>query len=438
MGRRYAQLPGGPEPGEIRIRGVHRRYRLVQQRNATLKETILRRKRVEATEVWALRGVDLTVAPGEAVGLVGRNGSGKSTLLKLAAGILPPQAGSVAVGGRVASLLELGAGFHPDFTGRENVFMNGTILGLSDREIRERYDEIVEFSELGAYVDAPVRTYSSGMYMRLAFSVASHVNPDVLLLDEVLAVGDEAFQRKCVGRIHDFRRGGGTLLFVSHDPNAVEEICDRAVLIDGGKVALDGRPKEVIETYHRIVAEGPATVGATIERSADEEEPAPVEREAPSDLGGWGTGDVRIVDVTVVGPDGPTDRLVAGDPLTVRVTVEADAPVPSPSFGVGVMTRDGVMCFGSNTRLDEATVPQVHGRVETTYHIPELPLHEGSFEVVVAVSSTDDSVVYHWVDSAATFSVFSRNPGVGLVEARAEWRVSAAPSPVGGASRTRS
>ena len=198
-------------PGEIRLDNVARRYRLVHQRNRTLKETALRRKRVDASEVWALRGVDLHVKPGEAVGVIGRNGSGKSTLLKLAAGIMPPNGGEVAIGGRVASMLELGAGFHPDFSGRENVFMNGTILGLSDREIEERFDDIVRFSELGEFVEQPVRTYSSGMYMRLAFSVASHVDPDVLLLDEVLAVGDEAFQRKCLGRMFEFRRRGGTL-----------------------------------------------------------------------------------------------------------------------------------------------------------------------------------------------------------------------------------
>lgn len=425
---RIPLLGGGAAPGEIRIEGVTRRYRLVQQRNATLKETILRRKRVEASEVWALRGIDLQIEPGEAVGLVGRNGSGKSTLLKLAAGILPPYAGSVDVGGRVASLLELGAGFHPDFTGRENVFMNGTILGLSDREITARYEEIVAFSELGDYVDAPVRTYSSGMYMRLAFSVASHVQPDVLLLDEVLAVGDEAFQRKCVGRIHEYRRGGGTLLFVSHDPNAVEEICDRAVLIDEGRVVADGRPKEVIETYHRVVAEGGPTVGARFESATVPEVETPTSEAPPSPVGGWGTGRARIVHVTVSGRDGPTDRFVAGDPFTVTIGLESDAPVPPPSIGIAIRTREGTLCFGTNTRLDEVPVPELDGHWTVEYRVGALPLHEGAFEIAVAVSSSDDSVVYHWVDAAAVFSVFSRTPGVGLVATRGDWEVRRAAS----------
>lgn len=195
-------------PGEVRLRGVSRKFRILSEQNATLKEVLLRRRRTVGRDLWALRDVDLDVEPGEAIGIVGENGAGKSTLLKLVAGILYPQAGTIEVGGSVASMLELGAGFHPDFTGRENVYMNGSIHGLSEREIDQRFDDIVAFSELGEFVDMPVKTYSSGMHMRLAFAVSSHLSPDILLLDEVLAVGDEAFQRKCMGRIFEFRRRG--------------------------------------------------------------------------------------------------------------------------------------------------------------------------------------------------------------------------------------
>jgi ABC-2 type transport system ATP-binding protein len=246
------------EPGRIRLRGVSRSFRILHDRNLTLKETVLRRRRTEATELWAVNDVDLDVAPGEAVGIIGQNGSGKSTLLKLLAGIMPPHRGTVEIGGTVASMLELGAGFHPDFTGRENVYMNAAIHGLSERAVDERLDDIVAFSELPDFIDMPVRTYSSGMSMRLAFAIASHVNPDVLLLDEVLAVGDEAFQRKCFGRIADFRRRGGTLVFVSHDPAAVERVCDRAVLMVGGDVMRDGPPGDVLADYHaRLAGVGP-------------------------------------------------------------------------------------------------------------------------------------------------------------------------------------
>ena len=250
-------------PGEVRARGVSRRFRIFHERNATLKEALMRGRRGRYTELWALRDVSVAVEPGEALGIVGENGSGKSTLLKLLAGIIPPHEGRVEVGGRIASMLELGAGFHPDFTGRENVYMNGAIQGLSRREVDERMEAIIAFSELEAFIDNPVRTYSSGMYTRLGFAVASHVNSDVLLLDEVLAVGDEAFQRKCLGRIFEYRRGGGTVVFVSHDAEAVERVCDRAVLLEHGELMAEGRPGDVLATYRRaLVREAVPSVDA--------------------------------------------------------------------------------------------------------------------------------------------------------------------------------
>lgn len=252
------------QPGEIRLRGVARRFKVVHERNLTLKETLLRRGRSKYTELWALQGVDLDIARGESVAIIGRNGSGKSTLLKMLAGIFPPQQGTLEVGGEVASMLELGAGFHPDFTGRENVFMNGAIHGLSEKQVRERFASIVAFSELADFIDLPVRTYSSGMAMRLAFSVAAHVDPDVLLLDEVLAVGDEAFQRKCMNRILNFHASGGTLVFVSHDPHTVEKVCERGILINDGRVVHDGPAHSAIAAYHALLAKGDAHVGAQV------------------------------------------------------------------------------------------------------------------------------------------------------------------------------
>ena len=252
------------EPGHIRLRGVSRRFKVVHERNLTLKETLLRRGRGRFTELWALQDVSLDIEPGESVAIVGRNGSGKSTLLKLIAGIFPPQKGTLEVSGEVASMLELGSGFHPDFTGRENVFMNGAIHGLSEKQVRARFDSIVDFSELEEFIDLPVRTYSSGMAMRLAFSVAAHVDPDILLLDEVLAVGDEAFQKKCMRRIFDFRDAGGTLVFVSHDPHTVEMVCQRSILLNGGNVLHDGPSADVMLSYHELQAAGHAHVGAEI------------------------------------------------------------------------------------------------------------------------------------------------------------------------------
>jgi ABC-type polysaccharide/polyol phosphate transport system ATPase subunit len=385
---------------------VSRHFRVLHDRNLTLKETLLRRRRTTASEKWALREVDLDVEPGQAIGIIGQNGSGKSTLLKLLAGIIPPQAGSVEIGGTVASMLELGAGFHPDFTGRENVFMNAAIHGLSEREVAGRFDDIVSFAELEEFIDMPVRTYSSGMAMRLAFSISSHVRPDVLLLDEVLAVGDEAFQRKCFGRIFDFRRSGGTLVFVSHDPAAVERVCDRAVLLVDGRVVDDGTTADVLATYHRRLAgDGSA---------AHEERPQ-------DDPRIWGNREVVIRASRLIGADGPTDRFVSGEPFTIEMELEAPAPVATPIIGIGISTVDGQLFFGTNTRLDALEIPGIEGGAVVRFSVPSLPLHDGRFAVQMAVVSYDESVVYHWLDRWLEFSVFPASTGVGPVNLGGRW-----------------
>jgi ABC-2 type transport system ATP-binding protein len=408
------------EPGRIRLRGVSRTFRVLHERNLTLKETLLRRRRTDSTELWAVRGVDLDVAPGEAIGVVGQNGSGKSTLLKLLAGIIPPHGGTIEIGGTVASMLELGAGFHPDFTGRENVYMNASIHGLSERAVNQRFDEIVAFAELEDFVDMPVRTYSSGMQMRLAFAVASHVNPDVLLLDEVLAVGDEAFQRKCFGRIFDFRRRGGTLVFVSHDPTAVERVCDRAVLLVGGELVAEGGTQDVLATYHRLLAGGGAEEG---EGEGEGEEPAGSDRE-------WGDREVVITAARLLGRDGPNDRFVSGEPLTIQMDVEARHPVRTPNFGMSISSIAGELCYGTNTRIDALEVSELRGRATVSFEIASLPLHEGSFTVQLAVVSWDESQVHHWLDRWLEFDVFPRATGIGPVNMGGEWSVElTAPAP---------
>ncbi len=403
------------EPGAIRLRGVSRSFRIVHDRNLTLKETVLRRRRSHFTELWAVSGIDLDVAPGEAIGIIGQNGSGKSTLLKLLAGIIPPQEGSVEIAGTVASMLELGAGFHPDFTGRENVYMNASIHGLSERDVDDRFDDIVSFAEIAEFIDMPVRTYSSGMSMRLAFSISSYVQPQVLLLDEVLAVGDEAFQRKCFGRIFDFRRNGGTLVFVSHDPAAVERVCDRAVLLEGGRIVDDGATADVLATYHRHLAgDGrPADEGAT-------------EDETDADPRVWGNRDVVIRSARLIGPDGPTDRFVSGEPFTIEMEIEATTPVETPIFGISINSVDGPLFFGTNTRLDALEIPGIESGATVRFTVPALPLHDGRFTVQMAVVSFDESVVYHWLDRWLEFSVFPAVTGIGPVDMSGGWTVDAA------------
>jgi ABC-type polysaccharide/polyol phosphate transport system ATPase subunit len=403
------------EPGRVRLRGVSRSFKLLHERNLTLKETLVRRRRTRHTEYWAVRDLDLDIAPGEAVGIIGQNGAGKSTLLKLVAGIMPPHGGTVEVGGNVACMLELGAGFHPDFTGRENVYLNGSIHGLSEREIDGRLDQIVEFSELGAFIDMPVRTYSSGMYMRLAFAIASHVEPDVLLLDEVLAVGDEAFQRKCMGRIFDFRRRGGTLLFVSHDPSAVERVCDRAILLTDGCVVADGPPVEVLQIYHRRLAddgvhdETPAP-SATAPQDGEEADPRV-----------WGTREVVIRACRLVGPDGPTDRILSGDPLSIEMDIEATREMETPNVGIAIHSAEGALLYGTSTRLDAFPIPRLRGAARIRFEVSRLALHEGRFAVTFAVSSPDERRVYHWLDRWLELTVFQRTTGVGAVDLSGSW-----------------
>jgi len=410
-----------PPVGTIRVEGVERRFRVLRERNATLKEAALRRRRTRHVDFWALRGVDLEVRPGESVGLVGRNGSGKSTLLKLIAGIISPSAGRVVTGGTIASMLELGAGFHPDFTGRENLFLNAAILGFSEKEVRARFDQIVEFAELEDFVDAPVRTYSSGMQLRLAFAVASHVRADIMLLDEVFAVGDEAFQRKCMGRMSDFRRAGGTLVFVSHDATAVERICDRAVLLEHGRVLMDGDVQDVLARYHRLLAEeSRRTVQA-------EDEGAAAPPPAAAEDGGrqrWGDRSVEITRVALHGADGrATDTFRSGEPFTIEIAFTGNAPVPLPNFGIAVHSVEGVHMYGTNMAREGWPASSEARSGTVRFQVPALPLHEGRFTLTVAATSHDERTVYDWLDRWCEFSVFAQGRGVGLVDLGGTWDV---------------
>ncbi|PRR70672.1 ABC transporter ATP-binding protein [Neomoorella humiferrea] len=233
----------------IEVKDVWKKFRLYHDKAYSLKERVLFWGRNKAEDFWALKGINLSVAKGSTVGLIGRNGSGKSTLLKIISRILYPTRGGVKVNGRVSTLLELGAGFHPDFTGRENIFLNASILGLSRKEVKERLNDIISFAELGDFIDNPVRNYSSGMYMRLGFAVAVHVDPEILLIDEVLAVGDLAFQEKCLARIKELQKKGTTIIFVTHSPQQVEELCDLAVWLDKGEIKMQGPAREVIVAY---------------------------------------------------------------------------------------------------------------------------------------------------------------------------------------------
>jgi ABC-type polysaccharide/polyol phosphate transport system ATPase subunit len=388
--------------GEIRARELGRLFKIRLSQNRSLKETILRRELPRTRELWALRDVDLDVRPGETFGIVGPNGSGKSTLLKLIAGIFAPSTGRLEVAGRVGSLIEIGAGFHPEFTGVENVYLNAAIYGLKRSYVDRHLEEIIGFAELEQFKDVPVRTYSSGMYMRLGFSVAMHIQPDVLLLDEVLAVGDEAFQQKCFGRIADFKRTGGSIVFVSHDPSAVERLCDRAIMLEHGRVLEEGPAGEVVRAYHRRLVSTPAQAAA------------------PHD--GAATGRCRVHEVRAMGVDGASrDRFTEGEPMALEVWLYSEAGVDGASVTVGIRDADG-RPVGSQTLEDVFLRSERLERLRLNF--PGLPMREGRFFVDVGVTTGDRDAELARAERALELTVFGSDAaGSGPIRLGGTWEL---------------
>jgi ABC-2 type transport system ATP-binding protein len=395
------------KPGAIVAEGVSRRFRVYPQRNVTLKDAILRRRQLRREEIWALRDVSLAIEPGEAIGIVGRNGSGKTTLLRLIAGIFQPTGGRLEVAGEVGSLLGLGAGFHPDFTGRENVYMNGAIHGLSRSYVRERIEEIVSFAELEDFFDVPVRTYSSGMYMRLGFALATHLDPDILLLDEVFAVGDEAFQRKCFGKILELRERGRTIVFVSHAAPAVERVCERAILLTSGRVAHDGAAREVIKHYQQLIAG----------------------EEASAQQHSWGTGEATVIGVRLEGSDGEEQRqFLSGGPLAVRLAIELSPNVSPPRVAVEFRDANGGLLGASEATAEELGWETGRSR-EVCFEVPRLPLSDGLFRLSVALGDPNSTRQYHRLDPAAEFTVFPDEHSRGWFRFEGDWSLAEAKRP---------
>jgi ABC-type polysaccharide/polyol phosphate transport system ATPase subunit len=392
------------QPGSIEIDRTSRRFRVYPQSVRTLKELLVARRRVRGTDVWALRDVSASIAPGEAVGLIGRNGSGKTTLLRLVAGIIKPTSGTVAVEGRVGSLLELGAGFHPEFTGRENVYLNGAILGLKREAIRRHMDEIVAFAELERFIDVPVRTYSSGMYMRLGFAIAAHLDVDVLLLDEVFAVGDEEFQRKCFGKIFEFKQRGGTIVFVSHDAAAVDRLCGRAVLLRNGEAAFDGPTREAITQYHRLLAE---------ERDPDER---------GAGLSEYGTGEARIAECRLVGPGGEERRQFSpGEQLTVHLRIESAENIAPPALSWELRDEAGLVLAAGTTLTADIGWRTGASEQRFRFDVEHLPLGDGRFRLRLELADQRGGRLYHWLDDAARFVVYPSDGETGLVRIDGRW-----------------
>jgi ABC-type polysaccharide/polyol phosphate transport system ATPase subunit len=414
---------------------VYRRYsgnQFATLKSALLQRSILRDLR-PSESFPALHDVSFTVPKGSTYGVIGRNGSGKSTALKVVAGITKPTSGTVQVEGRVSALIELGAGFHPEISGRENVFINGIMLGLTRREIQRRFDEIVDFAELREFIDAPVKTYSSGMYMRLGFAVAIHVDPDVLLVDEVLAVGDEAFTHKCLDKFAEFRRRNKTILLVTHSLAVVERFCDQALWMEQGHPGAHGDPRRVIDAYLTAVESTEETLLAKEARRAVKEQSRPdgdaAPAEAPADMfqaveGRWGSGEVQIDEVTLLDGKGePSFVFHSGEPFGVRLGAHATSPIDDFVFGVSIFNADGVCCYGTNTYLEAMEPERLAGRVTVDFAVERLDLVEGTYKLDVAVHKRD-GYPYDYHRQLYTFRVKSRIHDVGIYRPRHQWTFS--------------
>jgi len=399
----------------IVVSNVTKRYRVYAKPIDRLKEVLTFNRRCYHREFTALEGIDLRVAKGRVLGIIGANGAGKSTLLKMMAGIIDPSEGHIEVRGRVASIIELGTGFHGEFSGRDNVYMNAAIMGYSREQVDEFFDQIARFSELGSYMDMPVKTYSSGMFVRLAFSIAVHVNPDVFLVDEALAVGDAVFAHRCLKRIREMKERGVTICFVSHDVNAVQGLCDEAVLLDRGRLIDRGTPKHVIQRYQTIVAERIARhsdgeSGATTFHSVG----AP---ETSDEVGEqrFGTFEAKIVRTDVRDGEGrSTRRLLSGDNVEFSMDVEFNKEIEDPVFGIMLRNRYGVEVFGTNTYLrGERTGLFRRGEIARVSFRVLLNIGVGSYTVSFAVHTPAGHFYDYRVDNMV-IEVLGPIPSIGL------------------------
>jgi ABC-type polysaccharide/polyol phosphate transport system ATPase subunit len=375
----------------IELNGVSKCFRLYHDANYSLKEKVINWRKRGYDLFWALNDVNLTVFEGETLGIIGPNGSGKSTLLRMMTKIMSPNKGRIVTHGTIAALLELGAGFHPDLTGRENIYLNASILGFKRRHIEGIIDEIIDFSELGPFIENQVKNYSSGMYVRLGFSIAINLNPDILLVDEVLAVGDESFQGKCLDRIARMQQEGKTIVLVTHQSELAGSVCHRVLWLEKGEEKMIGDPYEVTESYHEAMRMRP-------EGSE------------------FGTREIVINKVQILNGNGEDAmEFDTGEPLTIRISYEAAQPIKDPIFGFGFYNQTGFMVYGTNTRLHGLEIPVVSGQRKMDFKIASLPMLDGRYYISVAVHNRDGNVNYHWLDKLYYFDMHSPGKAEGFL-----------------------
>ena len=397
---------------QIVVDDVSKRFRLYTGRANSLKERFTARRFARYEEFWALRDVSLEIPPATTFGLIGHNGSGKSTLLRCIAGIYQPTKGTVSVGGRISALLELGAGFHPDLTGMENIYLNAAILGLSKKEIDSVFDDIVDFSGIGGFIDAPVKVYSSGMFVRLGFSVAVHVNPEILLIDEVVAVGDEEFQRRCFEHIHTLRRSGVTIVLVSHSLGLVQSMCDHAAWFDHGRIQAMGTSTDTAAAYLAKV-------------NADEQDGAsPMAEGVTGEVLRRGSGEIRFTDVAIIDSAGTRTMFARpGESITIRMKYECTEPVVEPIFGVAIRHESGQLMTLQSTERGPVSTGTVADNGIIDYHIPWLPLLSGSY--FINLYAMDSRVPHAYDELERGLKLDVRGDLVrgldGFIDIRGEW-----------------
>lgn len=407
-------------PAALRVEAVSKQYRIYDRPADRLKETLTRGRWKAHREFWALKDISFEVEAGTTTGIIGPNGSGKSTLLQIVTGTLEPTHGSVWLEGRVAALLELGAGFNPEFTGLENIFMNAALMGLSRSETEGLLPEIASFAEIGDFIYQPLKTYSSGMYIRLAFAAAIAASPQILIIDEALAVGDAVFQHRCTRRIKQMQDNGTTILFVSHDPGAIRALCSRAILLNGGRMEADGTPGEVLNHYQKIImARETAYAEISSSTPADDEEVFTLDDAAHATAPGYtfrhGNGDAEILKVDLLNTSRHRVELVeTGEQVLLRMYVLFHKAVEEPVFGFLIRNRHGIHLYGTNTDIQQAGIgPVQKGEIVEASFSFNCWLAPDSYSITVA-AHTVDAISFDWLDGALFFQIVSASPMEGV------------------------
>ncbi|MBQ8246330.1 MAG: ABC transporter ATP-binding protein [Lachnospiraceae bacterium] len=413
----------------IEVHDIRKSFKVFLDKGHTLKELALFKKRRTHEEREVLRGISFEVKKGEAIGLIGHNGCGKSTTLKLLTRIMYPDSGHIEMNGRVSSLIELGAGFHPDMSGRENIYTNASIFGLTRKEIDERVDDIIAFSELEQYIDNPVRTYSSGMYMRLAFAVAINVNADILLIDEILAVGDINFQAKCFNKLREIKGRGTTIVIVSHSMDQIEKICERSIWIHDGEIKAEGSPRDVHPQYFEFMGKERQAIAENEKSRIESKSQKEIEPEEQQDNEilpensekRWGTGEARILEVKCFNQDGEeTFVYKTGTTVRIQVKYEVKKPIKEANFGVGIFRTDGVHCYGTNTQIDKLNKFDLTESGMAELILEQLELLPGEYDFDFAIGAENCTDI-DYCKSFIRLQVYSEKSDVGIARIAHAW-----------------